>query len=213
MVTAPARQDQPLSLPSPGDIAIVDDDPGLRAMASDVLEAAGYTTWTAATGEEAITTARASRPALVLVDVRLPMVSGYEVCRALRASFGDELPIVFISGERTESFDRVAGLMIGADDYLVKPFAPDELVARVGALLRRSALSASHAPGQLTGRELEVLRLLAEGLEQCEIAERLLISSKTVATHIERVLRKLGVHSRAQAVAAAYRNGMIAERS
>ncbi len=190
-----------------GAIAIVDDDPALLELVSDVLEEAGYATWSACSGEEALREAQRVRPALVVLDVRLPGCSGYEVCRSLRSLYGDELPIIFISGERTESFDRVAGLLIGGDDYLVKPFAPDELVARVRALLRRSG--SSHANGaQLTARELEVLLLLADGLEQPEIARRLTISPKTVGTHIEHVLGKLGVHSRAQAVAVAYRSGM-----
>ena len=190
-------------------IAIVDDDSGLRAFASSVLEAAGYTTWTATTGEEALCLARRERPALVVLDVCLPFISGYEVCRSLRSSYGQEVAILFISGERIESFDRVAGLLIGGDDYLVKPFAPDELVARVGALLRRSGSNAAAGAARLTARELEVLRLLADGLEQSEIADRLVISPKTVATHLEHVLGKLGVHSRAHAIAAAYRNGLI----
>ena len=78
---------------------------------------------------------------------------------------------------------------------LVKPFAPDELVARVRALLRRTEAGSGNGRAHLTGRELEVLRLLADGLEYREIAERLVISPKTVATHIEHVLGKLGVHS------------------
>ena len=188
-------------------IAIVDDDPSLCELASDVLEQAGHVTWTAESGEEALTRARADAPALVVLDVCLPRLSGYEVCRRLRVDLGDTLPILFISGERTESFDRVAGLLVGGDDYLIKPFAPDELVARVHALLRRTAAYATPTP-HLTAREGEVLRLLAAGLEQREIAARLVISTSTVATHIEHVLAKLGVHSRAQAVAAAYRLGL-----
>ena len=190
-------------------IAIVDDDPGLRSLLSSVLGEAGYDTWAVGSGEEALLAARNERPVLVVLDIHLPLICGYEVCRALRSSFGDGLPILFISGVRTESFDRVAGLLVGADDYLVKPFAPDELLARVKALLRRTEAANGNGTAHLTDRELEVLRLLADGLEQHEIAARLVISSSTVATHIEHVLGKLGVHSRAQAVAAAYRTGLV----
>jgi DNA-binding NarL/FixJ family response regulator len=135
--------------------------------------------------------------------------SGYEVCRALRRSFGPELPIVFLSGVRTESYDRVAGLLVGADDYLVKPYAGDELLVRVRRLLPRSS-GPTNGGKTLTKREEEVLGLLAEGLAQDAIANRLSISTKTVGTHIEHILSKLGVHSRAQAVALAYRDELVA---
>jgi DNA-binding NarL/FixJ family response regulator len=99
--------------------------------------------------------------------------------------------------------------MIGADDYLVKPFAPDELLTRLRSLLRRVDAAEAARPHDLTPRELEVLTLLAEGLEQGEIARQLVISPKTVSTHIERILSKLGVRSRAQAVALAYREDLV----
>ena len=142
-----------------------------------------------------------------MLDVRLPGLSGYEVCHTLRADDPD-LPIVFISGERVESYDRVAGLLIGADDYLVKPFAGDELLARLRRLLQRVASPARSAHG-LTVRELEVLRQLADGFAAGAIAERLGISPKTVGTHLEHIFSKLGVRTRAQAVAAAYRERLV----
>jgi DNA-binding NarL/FixJ family response regulator len=95
----------------------------------------------------------------------------------------------------------------------VKPFEREEFVARVSAVLRRAAPepppSAPVGAFDLTPRELEILHLLAEGLDQDEIAERLVIAPKTVATHIERILSKLGVRSRAQAVALAYREHLV----
>jgi DNA-binding NarL/FixJ family response regulator len=117
-----------------------------------------------------------------------------------------------------ETPDRVAGLLIGADDYIVKPFDPDELLARVRRLLLRSSRSAngtdrrrghSDALAALTPREREVLGLLARGSDQEEIAASLFISPKTVATHIQRLLAKLGVHSRAQAVAFAHQEQLL----
>jgi DNA-binding NarL/FixJ family response regulator len=114
------------------------------------------------------------------------------------------------SGERTKSFDRAAGLLIGADDYLIKPFAPDELVARVQRLLGRvQAPAPPRGLSRLTKRELEVLGLLADGMSQVDIAHSLVISQKTVGTHIEHILSKLGVKSRAQAVALAYRDRLL----
>jgi DNA-binding NarL/FixJ family response regulator len=191
-------------------ILLVDDDPTMREMIAGLLEQAGFPTLQASSGEEALAAARRGRPLLVILDVRLPGVSGYEVHHELRSRFGDGLPIIFISGERVESLDRTGGLLLGADDYVVKPFAPDELVARVRRLVARSASAGAARSGpKLTGREGEVLRLLANGLDQPEIAKELVISSKTVATHIQHILAKLGVHSRAQAVAVAHRDGLL----
>jgi DNA-binding NarL/FixJ family response regulator len=141
-------------------------------------------------------------------------VSGYEVCRELRDTFGDDLAIIFLSGDRTEPHDRVAGLLLGADDYIVKPFDEGELLARIRSSLRRSAPSndggadSAATDASLTSREREVLSLLARGLSQADIAGTLVISPKTVGTHIQRVLAKLGVHSRAQAVALAHTQGL-----
>ena len=138
-------------------------------------------------------------------------MSGYEICRELREEFGDGLPILFMSGLRTESLDRVAGLLVGADDYLVKPFAPDELIGRVRALIRRSRAGFSNGSAWgLTRREDEVLRLLASGLRQEEIASRLVVSHRTVGSHIQNTLRKMGATSRTQAVALACRRDLSA---
>jgi DNA-binding NarL/FixJ family response regulator len=189
-------------------ILIVDDDRYSRTLISRVLMRAGYSTYEAETGEEALAAAKRNRPALVIVEALLPGVSGYEVCRELKDEFGDALPIVFVSGNRTAPADRVAGLLLGGDDYLVKPFDPDELLARVRRLLP-AALTDRRNTHKLTRRELHVLSLLVDGLSQSDIAEKLVISPNTVAKHIEHILAKLGVHSRAQAVAHAVRNGLI----
>jgi DNA-binding response OmpR family regulator len=191
-------------------VLVVDDDEALLRLIERILEASGIDVRTAATGESALAAARRARPALVILDVQMPGLSGYEVCRALRAEHGPELPIMFLSGERRESYDRVAGLMLGADDYMTKPFAPDELLARVRGLARRGLGAGSGRAGSLTSREREVLQLLAEGRTQVEIARSLVIAPKTCAKHIERILEKLSVHSRAQAVAVAYREELVA---
>jgi DNA-binding NarL/FixJ family response regulator len=189
-------------------VLVVDDDDGHRELISTVLGRAGFSTVDASNGEDAMAAARRHQPRLVVLDVRMPDLSGYEVCRRLRDEFGDTVSILFLSGERTEGFDRAAGLLVGADDYLVKPFSPDELLARVRVRLP-AAPEAPSMLSDLTKRELEVLRLLSEGLSQKEIAASLVISSKTVAAHIQHILGKLGVHSRAQAVAHAYRRGLL----
>ena len=103
----------------------------------------------------------------------------------------------------------MAGLLVGADDYLVKPFAPDELIGRVRALTRRGRAAISNGvTWGLTRREDEVLRLLASGLRQEEIASRLVVSPRTVGAHIQNVLRKMGATSRTQAVALSYRHDL-----
>lgn len=198
-----------------GTILIVDDDANYRVFVSSILSRVGYVTREAESGEEAIRSVRTERPSCVLLDVLLPGVTGYAVCRELREEFGDALPIIFVTGERTDPGDRVAGLLLGADDYVLKPFDPDELLARVRRLLIRSELAARENGERrentfgLTKRERDILMLLADGAGQTTIAADLVLSPKTVATHIQRILAKLGVHSRAEAVAVAYREGLI----
>ena len=147
-------------------------------------------------------------------------MSGYEVFRELRDRLGDHVPVIFVSGDRTETYDRVAGLLLGADDYIVKPIDPDELVARVRCSLR---LARNRTPAEandiardlrfesLTPRELEILTLLADGFSSPDIAAELVISPRTVGTHVQHILAKLDVHTRTQAVAAAHRAGLAAE--
>jgi DNA-binding NarL/FixJ family response regulator len=219
---------------APGELVlVVDNDPLFRASVREPLERAGFDVVEADDGEAALAAATRRKPDVVLLDVCLPGASGYEVCHELRDRFGDTLGIIFVSGERIESIDRVSGLLLGADDYVVKPFDPDELLARVRTVVRRlskprksssgnghgNGNGNGHATGsraaadaELTPRELEVLELLAEGLTQTEIARQLVISPRTVGTHIQNVLGKLDVHSRAQAVALAHRMDFVAHR-
>jgi DNA-binding NarL/FixJ family response regulator len=190
----------------------VDDDAAFCSFVATLLQRAGYRTREFTTGESALSAASSERPAAVVLDVQLPALNGYEVCRELRLAYRDEVAIVFVSGERTEGLDRAAGLIVGADDYLVKPVDPGELIARIRRLVNRLSSSASgnHRGGKLetlTPREQEVLDLLSEGYRQDEIAGTLVISPKTVATHIQRILNKLNVSSRAQAIAIALRDG------
>jgi DNA-binding NarL/FixJ family response regulator len=193
-----------------GALLIVDDDAAFREFVRSLLGRMGHPIVEATNGDEALEAALAERPKLVVLDIDLPGASGYEICRALRDVYGEDLPIVFVSGRRIEQLDLVAGLLIGADDYLVKPFAAAELLARVRRHLSRAPRGPNGgAGGRLTLREQEILDLLATGLDQRAIAERLVISPKTVATHIQRILGKLGVRSRAQAVAYAHRHGLV----
>ena len=196
-------------------VLVVDDDEGFRAFVGTLLEAARFRCLEAGSGEEALAVARELRPSLVVLDVRLPGISGLEVCDRLREQLGDDLPILFVSGEKTDGLDRTAGLLVGGDDYLVKPFDQSEFLARVRRLVERSqsvpeAASENRPVGnELTPRAREVLQLLASGLDRSSIAAQLSISPKTVASHIQRLLTKLGVNSQMQAVALAYREHLI----
>jgi DNA-binding NarL/FixJ family response regulator len=196
-----------------GRILIVDADARFRAFVSRLFEGAGYAVEDTGRGEEALAAARKKRPGLVLLDVGLPDVSGFEVCQQLRDEFGDDVPIVFVSGDRTAPVDRAAGFLVGGDDYLVKPVDRDELLARARRLISRSRRGhlrqRGSDNGSLTRRELQVLTLLAEGLGSKAIAQELVISPKTVASHVQRILAKLGAHTRAEAIAIAYRDGFV----
>jgi two-component system nitrate/nitrite response regulator NarL len=195
-------------------VLVVDRNAAARSQVASLLERIGYETRQAKNGREALEAASQLQPALVLLEVNLTEVGGYEVCRQLRDRFGDNIAIMFLSGDRTEPYDRAAGLLLGADDYIVKPFDEGELLARVRIALRHSSARPSlggngePAAENLTNREREVLTLLARGLTQAQIAAELVISPKTVAGHIQRILTKLGVHSRAQAVALAHQLGL-----
>jgi DNA-binding NarL/FixJ family response regulator len=190
-------------------VVVATSDDVARELITRSFARAGLLTIPVASGEEVLVAARIPEVSLVVLDVELPTISGYETCYELRQEWGEELPIVFMSGTRTEPFDRVAGLLIGADDYLLKPLDPDELLVRARRLLRRHPGLRMEGDEPLTDRETEILRLLASGASQARISLELRISSKTVGTHIQRVLTKLGVHSRTEAVAFAFRHGWV----
>ncbi len=116
-------------------IMIVEDEPAVARGVQVALEREGYTVWVVPTGEEAVSRFSELAPELVLLDVRLPGIDGFEVCRQLRRE--TRAPILFLTA-RADEVDKVVGLEIGADDYLVKPFSVRELVSRIKALLRRA---------------------------------------------------------------------------
>ena len=132
-------------------VLIVDDDPHIREVLKFAFAKSGVETAEAGDGEEALALIGRDPPDLVVLDINMPRMDGLEVCRRLRAS-GD-LPILFLSS-RDDELDRVLGIELGADDYVVKPFSPREVVARAQAILRRSAreTATSTAPTQPLGR-------------------------------------------------------------
>jgi DNA-binding NarL/FixJ family response regulator len=186
-----------------GRVLVVDDDAVICELVASTLSEHGYATRRASDAREALYLIDREPPDVIVLDVHLPDISGYQVCRRVRDDRGDSIGIILISGERKEAFDRAAGMLLGADDYMIKPFVLDELLARVQRLARRSRPIPRTAVAGLTRRELEILRLLACGMDHLEIARDLVIAAKTVEKHIEHILLKLGVHSRAQAIALA----------
>ncbi len=122
-------------------ILLVDDEPSIIQLARMYIEREGFQTASATDGEKALEAAARLKPALIVLDVMLPKLDGFEVCRALRAK-NDPVPIIMLTA-RDEDIDKIIGLELGADDYLTKPFNPRELVARIKAILRRAERPAS----------------------------------------------------------------------
>lgn len=199
-----------------GVIVVVDPDDQTRAAARDVAERSDSDVVAFDDGAQLMAHIGIPRPRLAVIEVELAgEMNGFEVLDALHERFGADLPVILVSGVRTAPPDRIAGLLLGADDYVLKPFDSGEFRARLRrSLMRadapRAPLVGSREEVHLSDREREILALLAAGHPQDVIADKLFISPKTVATHIQHILLKLNVRSRAQAVAAAYRLGVAA---
>jgi DNA-binding NarL/FixJ family response regulator len=197
-------------------VLVVEPETTVTSSTAALFQQAGLETQSATTGADTLALSRQMQPALVLLDVALPDVDGLEVLYELRETFGDALPIILTATDRTETHDRIAGFLIGADDYLARPCDPAELLARVRRLLIRDHPTHSapddETPNEtfgLTQRELQVLQRLAVGFAPAEIAAEFTISPKTVASHLQRALAKMHVHSRIQAIALAHAYGLV----
>ncbi len=167
---------------SRGSILVVDDEPTIAEVVARYLERAGFETRVAEDGPSAVAAALQSRPDLIVLDVMLPGFDGLEVMRRVHEDLEERVPVVLLTAKGEES-DRVVGLQLGADDYVVKPFSPAELVARVEAVMRRSggepevakplsfdgleinaparAVFVGDRPVELTQREFDLLLFLA----------------------------------------------------
>lgn len=200
-----------------GRVLIVEDEPDIRDLLAFHLEREGYQVSKSRTGIDALRQISASPPDLVLLDIMLPELDGLEVCRRLRReSATAALPIVMLTAKGDE-VDRVLGLELGADDYIVKPFSPKELVARVRAVLRRArpadaggplvsgrlvidpgrhAVTAAGAPVTLTPKEFDLLRALVEARGRVLSREFLLDRVWGYAAASEIESRTVDVHVR-----------------
>jgi DNA-binding NarL/FixJ family response regulator len=194
-------------------LLVVDDEPNLLRAVAAILRAEGYDVTTARSGAEALVRVAESLPDLIVSDVRMPGVDGYQLARQLRSSSRTELvPIVFLTA-KDETADRVAGFRSGVDAYLTKPFEPDELTAVIAGILRRverthagiARLVGSATPEPehfrdeaLTEAEERVASAVARGLSNKEIAAELEISVRTVENHISHILAKKNFTNRVE---------------
>lgn len=200
-------------------ILVVDDDPNISRLVKMYLEKEGFEVETAYRGDEALKAFRESAPNLVLLDVMLPGMDGWQVCREVRKL--SNIPVIMLTA-KDETFDKVLGLELGADDYIVKPFEPKELVARIKAVIRRyqgaetpekemifpglsiniSAYAVTYRGKSLDmpPKELELLYFLASHAGQVFTREQLLEKvwgyeyfgdSRTVDVHVKRIREKL----------------------
>ncbi len=202
-------------------VLVVDDDERVRTVVSWQLEADGYTVTQAADGAAALEQIASDRPDLVVLDLSMPGVGGLDVLRRVRGATGGpaSLPVIVLSGRSGET-DRIVGLDLGADDYLVKPFSPGELAARVRSVLRRAGTPAGPAvvaglvvdpatrdvrvdgrPVQLTAREFDLLAFLTRHPRQVFSRRQLLQNvwrsapgwqgEATVTEHVHRLRHKI----------------------
>ncbi len=156
-----------------GSVLVVDDEPTIAEVVARYLERAGYGATVATDGPSAVAEAMRSRPDLVVLDLMLPGIDGLEVMRRLRSQNGDPMGVILLTAKGEES-DRITGLRLGADDYVVKPFSPAELVARVDAVLRRVE-SAPAPEASLDFSDLRILpaaRQVFAGEEEVQLTQR-----------------------------------------
>jgi DNA-binding response OmpR family regulator len=190
-------------------ILVVDDEDDIRQLVAAALTASGYQVETAAGAEEALRKGAMALPNLVLLDVMMPRQDGFAVYERLRAKpVGLTCPIIFLTA-KSDINDKLLGFEKGAADYITKPFHIKELLARVKVHLNELDPPNGDTPSPLTGREREVVRLLASGKTYKQVATALTLSQSTVRNHLHNVYQKLSVVDRAQAVIVSRENGWI----
>lgn len=202
-------------------ILVVDDDTTLRTALKRYLENRGYSVQDSESGIKALEVFERNPPDLVVSDVMMPEMNGYDFCRRLRATRSGQLvPFIFLSS-KGEVEDRVQGHDMGADDYLIKPFEPRELVAKIESQLERARrthaeilklIQQAPAVGTLeplpfTPAEEKVFWEAIKGYTNKQIGDRLFVSPRTVQTHLSNILNKLELENRAQLVRFCYERG------
>jgi DNA-binding NarL/FixJ family response regulator len=193
-------------------LLLVDDDPNLVLLVKDYLEFRGYEVTAANNGREALQILDKNIPDMIICDVMMPEVDGYGFVADLRKRQDiGWIPVLFLSA-KGQSQDRIKGLNLGADVYMVKPFEPEELVAQVESSLSQSGRIRQHADAgapsetliqvnpsvELTPTELKVVQLVARGLANKDIANHMKLSQRTVESHVSNMLGKTGLNNRTE---------------
>ncbi len=193
-------------------LLLVDDDPNLVLLVKDYLEFRGYEVMAANNGREALEVLDKDIPDMIICDVMMPEVDGYGFVADLRKRQDiGWIPVLFLSA-KGQSQDRIKGLNLGADVYMVKPFEPEELVAQVESSLSQSGRIRQHADTgapsetliqvnpsvELTPTELKVVQLVAKGLANKDIAQHMKLSQRTVESHVSNMLGKTGLNNRTE---------------
>lgn len=217
-------------------ILVVDDDLGTRLSISDYLEISGYSVIVAENGQEALHLVEQYQPHLIVTDIAMPEMDGYQLIKRVRARPAFRLlPVIFLTAH-TSTQERIRGYQLGCDNYLPKPFELEELGVVIRSLLERSQLIQAEwrsrlpqegqaVSGQsseplsvpskipleinLTQREREVLNFLAEGLSNAQIGEHLHLSPRTVEKYVSSLLRKTESNNRAELIRFALKNNLI----
>ncbi|MEN9214935.1 MAG: response regulator transcription factor [Gloeomargarita sp. DG02_4_bins_56] len=187
-------------------IILIDDDSQLRFLTKEYLELeGGYTVLTAGNGQEGWDLLSQVHPNLIVCDVMMPVMDGYEFVQKLRQHPRlRSIPLIFLSA-KGDVVDRIVGLNAGGDVYLVKPFEPEELLAQIRSSLARlgwatqgEPLAQLPADTYLTPTERRVLRLVAQGLTNQQVADELKVSRRTVESHVSNMLNKIGLGNRTE---------------
>lgn len=203
-------------------LLLIDDDPNLILLVKDYLEFRGYEVVTAENGREALEVLENDVPDMIICDVMMPEMDGYTFVSNVRQDERTSwIPVLFLSA-KGQSQDRVKGLNVGADVYMVKPFEPEELVAQVEASLKQ-AFRKKQQPNDgseneskiqvpfdvhLTQTEMKVVQFVARGLANKDIADELNVSQRTVESHVSNMLGKTGLHNRTELARWAIENQM-----
>jgi DNA-binding NarL/FixJ family response regulator len=193
-------------------LLLIDDDPNLILLVKDYLEFRGYEVLTADNGKEALHLLSQNLPDMIICDIMMPEMDGYALIENVRQDQRTSwIPVLFLSA-RGQSQDRIKGLNLGADVYMVKPFEPEELVAQVESSLKQTNRLLLHTDGlgdensqiqvpatvELTPTELKVVQLVARGLANREIALQMNVSQRTIESHVSNMLGKTGLSNRTE---------------